>query len=97
MSYINIIISASESLSESELEEGTPISINNTEFPSESDSLNSSFENLEQYKPWSKEEDKILLESIKEDYSEESFLNISIILQDRSLDEVSKKILNLKI
>lgn len=38
--------------------------------------------------PWTRQEDTFLLQSIKKEYSENSFLLISKTLQNRTVDEV---------
>lgn len=44
--------------------------------------------NLINNKPWTRQEDMILLQSIKKEYSENSFLLISEKLEDRTVDQV---------
>lgn len=39
-------------------------------------------------KPWTRQEDMILLQSIKKEYSENSFLLISEKLENRTIDQV---------
>lgn len=39
-------------------------------------------------KPWTRQEDMILLQSIKKEYSESSFLLISEKLENRTVDQV---------
>ena len=46
--------------------------------------------------PWTKEEDKILLESLQKNYSEETFSIVSNLLKDRSVEQVNYKIKYLK-
>lgn len=40
-------------------------------------------------KPWTRQEDMILLQSIKKEYSENSFLLISKKLENRTVDQVT--------
>lgn len=42
--------------------------------------------------PWSKDEDQILLENVQKEYSEKTFVEVSNILKDRSLRNVSYKL-----
>lgn len=44
-------------------------------------------------KPWTRQEDMILLQAIKREYSENSFSVVSKILGDRTIDQVSRFIL----
>ena len=53
-----------------------------------SDSENSTNFKLIIDNPWTKEEDKILLENVRKDYSEETFSTISLLLRDRSVSQV---------